>query len=404
MHEFRGRVLNFPFPLPKLIPEMEIAYLTRFRAVPQIIVRSPGRINLIGEHTDYNQGFVLPGAIDQAITISVGLMSSSQSPYDELYAADRKQYLRLETQRMRAPEQSWTSYIWGMLDGLGLLGRRRRGFRLCFGGEIPTGAGLSSSAALCVGLGLALSELYDLEWNRDDIAHIAQRAEREFAGVNCGIMDQYASLFGRAGHFMKMDCRDLTFDYIPAELGDYTLLLCDSRVKHALAATAYNRRREECAIAVEVLQARYPQIFSLRDARRDMLPTLQAHVSPEVYKRCKYVIEENERVHIVADALRAGDMATVGECLSATHEGLQHDYEVSCREIDFLIDLARPLPYVLGARLMGGGFGGCTLNLILKSEIEDFKALLSPQYFKRFAKPLLFYEVHLSDGGSYLKR
>lgn len=368
---------------------------------PTVVVRAPGRINLIGEHTDYNDGFVFPAAIDKAVTVCVGL---SESERCEIVAHDWAEAATFEISGGVQPLQSWARYVWGMLDGLGLLnpGMERRGFRCVFGGDIPPGAGLSSSAALCTGIGLALNELYGLGFDRAALAKIAQRAEREFAGVNCGLMDQYASLFGREGHFLQLDCRDLRFEYVPAELGEYSLLLCDSRVKHALADSAYNRRRAECAEGLAAIQLHFPQCLSLRDATLEMLHAIEPQVSAEVYMRCKYVLEENMRVHTVAQALRAGDLATVGACMSATHRGLRDDYAVSCAELDFLVDLALDFPDVLGARLMGGGFGGCTLNLIHATAIARFQAHVRDRYTAAFGTQPLFYEVHIADGGQVI--
>lgn len=382
---------------------MEVAYLTRFRSTPKIVVNSPGRINLIGEHTDYNDGFVFPAAINLGMNISVGLAQGANRGFDEVIAADRNQWTRIESQRGVMPKQSWLRYIWGMLDGLGLLGVDRRGFLLSFGGNIPGGAGLSSSAALCVGLGLALNELYDLGYDRATIAKMAQRSEREFAGVNCGLMDQYASLFGKAGHFMKLDCRNNSFEYVPAELGEYALLLVDSRVKHGLASTSYNKRRQECQQGLSYIQKQFPRIRSLRDADKRILLATQKLMPETIFKKLRYVTEENERVQQVAQALAKGDLEQVGACMFATHEGLKHDYEVSCAEVDLLVDIAKSMPYVLGARIMGGGFGGCTINLLKKSEIPAFTKLVAAQYQMSRGKEAKFYEVKITDGGHFLK-
>jgi galactokinase len=380
---------------------METAFLQRFHVVPTVVVRAPGRINLIGEHTDYNDGFVFPAAIDKAVTVCVALSGSERC---ELVAQDFAEEVVFDLSGAEGSQHAWMRYVWGMLDGLGLLeaGATRNGFCCVFGGDIPPGAGLSSSAALCTGLGLALNALYDLGLDRAALAKVAQRAEREFAGVNCGLMDQYASLLGRAGHFLQLDCRDLSFEYVPADLGAYRLLLCDSRVKHALADSAYNRRRAECAEGLAAIRQAFPQCASLRDATHAMLHAIEPQVSAEVYLRCKYVLEENQRVITVARALRAGDLATVGACMSATHRGLRDQYQVSCAELDFLVDLALDFPEVLGARLMGGGFGGCTLNLIHGAAIARFQAAASDRFAAAFGSPPLFYEVHIADGGQVI--
>ncbi|MEY3442301.1 MAG: hypothetical protein RLZZ519_582 [Bacteroidota bacterium] len=377
---------------------MKSAFESHFFSRPDVVVTSPGRINLIGEHTDYNDGFVFPAAIDKAMTIEVGhgLVDT------EVFAADlNEQYLITFGGGKQGPMPSWAKYVLGMIVGWGPF--RMGGTLIAFGGDIPVGAGLSSSAALCVGIGLALNELHGLGLSRAEIAKIAQQAEHEYAGVKCGLMDQYASLFGREGHFLKLDCRDLSFEYVPADFGDYRLVLCDSRVKHALADSAYNQRRAECAQGLSILQRQFPQVQSLRDADLTMLKTVGWEMPPEVALRCKYVIEENARVGFVADALRRGDIDLVGECLYATHHGLQHDYAVSCAELDFLVDLTRPLGYVAGARLMGGGFGGCTLNLVHQNSLETFETHLRTGYELNFGITPHFYPVKISDGGRIVK-
>jgi galactokinase len=380
---------------------MKAAFRHRFQVPPTVVVRAPGRINLIGEHTDYNDGFVFPAAIDKAVTVCVALSGTGRC---EIVAHDWAEEVAFDLTGGLQPQPSWARYVWGMLDGLGLLTSdlARNGFQCVFGGDIPPGAGLSSSAALCTGIGLALNELYGLGLDRTALAKIAQRAEREFAGVNCGLMDQYASLFGREGHFLQLDCRDLSFEYVPADLGEYRLLLCDSRVKHALADSAYNRRRAECAEGLAAIQLHFPQCMSLRDATLEMLQTIDAQATAEVYARCKYVLEENTRVQAVAQALCAGDLATVGACMHATHRGLRDDYAVSCAELDFLVDLALDFPDVLGARLMGGGFGGCTLNLIHATAIARFQAQVRDRYTAAFGIQPLFYEVNIADGGQVI--
>ncbi|MBP6638689.1 MAG: galactokinase [Bacteroidia bacterium] len=376
---------------------MKSAFESHFFASPAVVVRSPGRINLIGEHTDYNEGFVFPAAIDLAMTIEVGPGQISS----EVFAADLNEQFLINFNGGNGPVPSWAKYVLGMIVGLGP--RNIPPTQIAFGGDIPVGAGLSSSAALCVGIGLALNELHGLGLERAEIARIAQQAEHEFAGVNCGLMDQYASLFGRAGHFLKLDCRDLSFEYVPADLGEYSLVLCDSRVKHSLAESAYNQRRAECAEGLRLIQRQFPQVQSLRDADLKMLKTVGWEMSPEVALRCKYVIEENARVGFVADALQKGEIKTVGEYLYATHAGLQHDYAVSCAELDFLVDLTRSLEYVAGARLMGGGFGGCTLNVVNHNFLDQFEAHLKSGYERNFGITPHFYPVKISDGGSIVK-
>jgi galactokinase len=375
---------------------MKSAFHTHFSGPPEVVVRSPGRINLIGEHTDYNEGWVFPAAIDKAMTVEIG----SGFMNVEVVATDFGERFFIDYFGGRTPPKpAWGKYVEGMIRGMGLW---YTSMEIAFGGDIPIGAGMSSSAALCVGLGLAFNELFGLGLTREQIAKIAQETERE-AGVNCGLMDQYASLFGRAGHFLKLDCRDLTFEYVPADLGDYALLLCDSRVKHSLADSAYNRRREECAEGLHAIQHLFPECESLRDATLDMLKSVESFVPDAVADRARYVIKENLRVAAVAEALPRGAFETVGQCLYATHDGLRDEYEVSCSELDFLVDLTRPMPEVAGARLMGGGFGGCTLNLIRKAAIPQFQEKIAAQYFLKFGIEPPFYAVQISDGGQVIR-
>ncbi len=371
------------------------AFHARFGAAPQVVVRAPGRLNLIGEHTDYNDGLVLPAAIDRAIYFAVSLTESASA---ELVAVDLG-----ETHTAPLPvggpgPVAWANYLLGVIAGFQARGVAVPGLQCVFGGDVPEGAGLSSSAALECGLAVALDALLRTQVPRLELALLAQQAEHTYAGVRSGLMDQFASLFGRAAHVVRFDCRSHDYAYFPFDTAAYRLILCNSGVKHALASSAYNQRRQECEAGVAILQRHHPNIHSLRDATLAQLDAHRAALGPVIYRRCAYVVAENARVAAACTHLLAGDVAAVGPLLYATHAGLRDDYEVSCAELDFLVDTARPLPGVLGARLMGGGFGGCTLNLMAPEAVSGFIATMQPAYEAHFGEALEVIEVALADG------
>ncbi len=276
------------------------------------------------------------------------------------------------------------------------------GFDLIFGGNVPLGAGLSSSAAIESGMGFMMNVMYELNLEKLDLALIAQQAEHNFAGVKCGIMDMFASLYGHNNQVIRLDCRDLSYSYYPFHHDNYSIILCNSGVKHNLVESEYNRRREECEEGVKILQLAFPQVHSLRDANMYMLRSQADKISPRIDKRCKYVIEEIERVKLACDALESNNLANFGQKMFETHQGLQEDYEVSCQEIDFLVEKAKEFSadnqLVLGARLMGGGFGGCTINLVKNDAIESFQDFMNLAYQHEFQKTLQSYEVKISNG------
>ena len=374
-------------------------FQARFGLAPALTVRAPGRINLIGEHTDYTDGYVMPAAIDRAMHLAIG-------PADDgtctLRADDLDEELQFTRGDGELPQQPWARYIAGVMDGLGLLKDPGPGFRLVFGGDIPLGAGLSSSAALCAGLALGLNGLYAQDRNRLALARIAQAAEHRYAGVQCGIMDQVAVLMGRRDHLLLLDCRRLSHQEIPADLGEYSLLLCDSGVKHALADSAYNQRRAECEAGLAALRARYPELLLLREAKDYMLTAIAGKVEPTVLRRIRYVAHENRRVQQMAMALQAGEIETAGALLFASHDGLQYEFEVSCPELDFMVDVAHGFHGVAGARMMGGGFGGCMLALVRTDELPQFQNLLSVRYQGEFGLSPRFYPVSISDGAEVM--
>ncbi len=379
--------------------QLEQRYNDVFESKPTHVVRSPGRINIIGEHTDYNEGFVLPTAIDKAIYVAVG---KREDDLIRLYAEDFKAYFELALADIKPVEEGWPNYILGVVNQLLERGLPVAGFNMYIDGDVPLGAGLSSSAALECAAGFALNVLFDLQLQRVDIAKIGQLAEHTYAGVKCGIMDQFASVMSKAGHVVKLDCRDLSFAYTPLELGDYAILLLNTNVKHSLASSAYNDRRESCEEGVRLVQAKYPEVNSLRDVSVAMLDELVQPVDEDIYTKCRFVVEENQRLNDACAALERGDLEELGQQLFRAHEGLSKEYEVSCPELDFLVEYVREFPEVLGARMMGGGFGGCTINLVKKSFQDLLIERLTPIYQSKFGLDLTAIKVVPSNGTEIL--
>lgn len=379
--------------------QLEQRYNDVFESKPTHVVRSPGRINIIGEHTDYNEGFVLPTAIDKAIYVAVG---KREDDLIRLYAEDFKAYFELALNDIKPVEEGWPNYILGVVNQLLERGLSVGGFNMYIDGDVPLGAGLSSSAALECAAGFALNVLFDLQLQRVDIAKIGQLAEHTYAGVKCGIMDQFASVMSKAGHVVKLDCRDLSFAYTPLELGDYAILLLNTNVKHSLASSAYNDRRESCEEGVRLVQAQYPDVNSLRDVSVAMLDELVQSVDADIYTKCRFVVEENQRLNDACAALERGDLEELGRQLFRAHEGLSGEYEVSCPELDFLVEYVREFPEVLGARMMGGGFGGCTINLVKKSFQDLLIERLTPIYHSKFGLDLTAIKVVPSNGTEIL--
>jgi len=358
------------------------------------VVKSPGRINLIGEHTDYNLGFVLPAAIDKAVYVAAGIRTDREV---HLYSVNYREFhaTRIDTLQ---PSKHWSAYVLGVIDQLIKEKYPVQGVNLVVAGDIPEGAGLSSSAAVECATLFALDTLFNLNLSKTDMAFMAQRAEHTFAGVQCGIMDMFASLFGQKDCVIKLDCRSLDFEYKSLPSTGFAFLLLNTQVKHSLANSAYNTRRQQCEQAVRWVQAHQPHVQSLRDVT---LPLLDEHVKPKdliVYQRARYVIEENKRLLDVCDALDRGDLPKTGELLYQSHEGLNREYEVSCAELDFLVQQAQQHSGVYGARMMGGGFGGCTLNVIRQDAIDHFVNQVTPRYKKSFALDLTAYIAHPEDG------
>jgi len=354
------------------------------------VYASAGRINLIGEHTDYNGGFVFPGAIDKVIMAEI---SPNGTDKVRVYSVDIDEYVEFGLNEEDAPEASWARYIFGICREIVKRGGRVKGFDAVFAGNVPLGAGLSSSAALESCFAFALNDMFNSNSiDKFELARIGQSTEHNYCGVNCGIMDQFASVFGRKGNLMRLDCRSMEYEYFPFDPKGYKLVLVDSVVKHTLKDSPYNRRRESCERVAKRLG--YP---TLRDATMEELESAKSDITAEDYFRAKYVIEEKDRVLAVCDALVRGDYDTVGRKMYETHRGLSKDYEVSCEELDFLNDIAKECG-VTGSRIMGGGFGGCTINLV-KDELHDKFIETAKREFKaKYGHEPKIYDVVISDG------
>jgi galactokinase len=360
-----------------------------------LIVRSPGRINLIGEHLDYNMGFVLPAAINKAIWLGI------QKREDHticIHSFDYNEDYSCEINQIARSGKLWPDYILGVIEQIQKAHKLSHGFNLVFGGDIPPGAGLSSSAALACATGFALNELFQLNYAKMDLVRIGQAAENEFVGVKCGIMDQFASVFGKKEHLIRLDCRSLEYVYVPFHLKDIKILLFDTRVKHSLADSAYNERREQCEKGVSIIGKFHPEVKSLRDASQKMLDTYIKAVDEIVYRRCTYVVSEIKRLLNGCEDLEKDDLISFGKRMFETHTGLKDLYEVSCAELDLLVDLVKENPDVLGARMMGGGFGGCTINLVKAKAANDLVKKVTDAYLSETGKEMLVYEVGIEDG------
>lgn len=361
------------------------------------IYTSPGRINIIGEHTDYNGGFVFPGAIDKGIMCEIRPNGTNKVM---AYSIDLKDRVEFDINDEKGPKASWARYIYGIIQEMKKLGVDVKGFNTAFAGDIPLGAGLSSSAALESCYAYALNDLFgENKVSKWDMALAGQATEHNYCGVNCGIMDQFASVFGQEGKLMRLDCRSREFEYFPFDPKGYKLVLVDSVVKHELASSAYNDRRKSCENVVEAIQKKYPEktVETLRDADWDMLEAVKGDVSEEDMKRAVYVLGEKDRVLAVCDALNAGDYETVGKKMYETHDGLSKDYEVSCEELDYLNDIAKENG-VTGSRIMGGGFGGCTINLVKEDLYDRFIADVKEKYTARYGKAPKIYDVVIGAG------
>jgi galactokinase len=393
-------------------------FIQLFDRAPSLLVQSPGRINLIGEHTDYNHGFVLPAAIDKSAQIAFEHRLDGKII---MHAIDLNETETVSTQTLQPHATSWVNYIIGVVAQVqqylastkinnDKLAQLNQGFDICLQADIPIGAGLSSSAAVASAVIFALNEWYALGLSKMQMALMAQKAEHEFAGVKCGIMDMFASIHGEANQVMLLDCQNLTFKYYPLQLQEYQIVLFDTSIKHALASSEYNTRRLECEQGIQIIQQTYPNVQSFRDVT---LEQVEACLAPQknssneinsslantkVYQRCKYVVQEIERVQLAVKDLLNGDLKAFGQKMFATHWGLSELYEVSCPELDMLVNFVKNNEHVIGSRMMGGGFGGCTINIIKSSEVQNIIAQVTQQYQIATNKKLHSYQVTIQQG------
>lgn len=361
------------------------------------IYHSPGRINLIGEHTDYNGGFVFPGAVTQGIMAEV---RPNGTDTVIAYAIDLKDKVEFKVHDPKGPKAQWARFIYGMVQEFFLLGVNVKGFNIAFAGDVPLGAGMSSSAAMESCFGCALNDLFaDNKISKWDIALAGQATEHKYIGVNCGIMDQFASVFGEAGKLMRLDCRSREFEYFPFDPQGYKLVLLNSCVKHELAGSPYNDRRNSCEHVVKVIAEKHPEgkFETLRDCTWEQLEEVRAEVGEEDYTRAHFVLGEKDRVLGVCDALNKGDYETVGRLMYETHNGLSKEYEVSCEELDFLNDIAKECG-VTGSRIMGGGFGGCTINLVKDDLYEKFVTTAKEKFAAKYGHEPKVIDVVIGDG------
>ncbi len=374
-------------------------FIKHFDGTTGSVYASPGRINLIGEHTDYNGGFVFPGAVDKGMIVEIKPNGTDKV---RAYSIDLKDYVEFGLNEEDAPRASWARYIFGVCREMIKRGVEVKGFNTAFAGDVPLGAGMSSSAALESAYAYALNDLFgNNQLDKFELAKVGQATEHNYCGVKCGIMDQFASVFGKAGNLMRLDCRSLEYRYFPFEARGYRLVLVDSVVKHELASSAYNKRRQSCESVVAAIQKRHPQVELLRDATMEMLAEVKNEVSAEDYMRAEYVIDEIQRVLDVCEALEKNDFETVGQKMYETHQGMSKQYEVSCEELDFLNDMAWECG-VTGSRVMGGGFGGCTINLVKEELYETFITHTKEKFTERFGRMPKVYDVIIGDGSRKL--
>lgn len=379
----------------KLIKDVKKSFKTHFNSKP-LMVFAPGRINLIGEHTDYNDGFAFPAAINKGIALAI---SKSDSNMSKTYALNKDKLYEFDLENIKPLEDGgWRNYILGVVSEIKKLGLKVGNFNSVFAGNIPGGAGMSSSAALENSFVFGLNELFELGMSKNQMILVSQKAEHNYAGVKCGIMDQYASMFGVKRSALFLDCRSIESHPFRIDFKNYTLMLINTNVKHDLSESAYNDRRSVCENVSKKLN-----IKALRDASKDDLEAIKNEITLDHYQKALYIIQENIRVKLFSDAIQEDDINALGKLLYKSHEGLSTQYKVSCVELDFLVECAKENPNVLGARLMGGGFGGCTINLVLKSDFKKFKKDISDRFEKEFGNVCSVYKVRLSKGTHIVK-
>ncbi|MEP6465048.1 MAG: galactokinase [Parafilimonas sp.] len=377
-----------------MIKKIAGIFSDKFAQTP-LIVRSPGRVNIIGEHTDYNNGFVLPAAINKAIYIAIAKRDDDEI---HLHAVDFNDDFTCTLSTIFPSEKHWPNYILGIVDQLQKRNYEIKGFNIVIDGDVPVGAGLSSSAALECATAFALNELFNLKLSKLEMVQMAQMAENVFAGLQCGIMDMFASMFGKADHAIKLDCKSLEYDYIPLRLDNIKIILFNTNVNHSLSSSEYNVRREQCEQGVAWIKEHHAQVNSLRDATIEMLDEFVLPKDVLIYKRCKFIVEEIQRLLNACEDLKQNNIKSLGEKMFRTHEGLSNEYEVSCKELDFLVDAVKNNSSVLGARMMGGGFGGCTINLVKENAIDDLIKEITELYEREMKLPLTTYIAQIENG------
>lgn len=369
--------------------------------VPELIVESPGRLNLIGEHTDYNLGYVLPTAIERKITFK--FKKNNTQKQCNLYSLGYDRGFTIKLDQIVKSSVEWENYILGVLNEILPRTDKLRGFDCIIESGLPIGSGLSSSAALECGLAYGLNELFGLSLSKMEMVYLSQKAEHTFVGTQCGIMDQFASVMSREGHVILLDCKSMDHAQIPIHIAPYRIILLNTKVSHNLASSEYNARRRECGEGVQIVQKKYPEVMSLRDVDLQMLEDCRLEMPQTIYNRCSYIIDENTRVLAAARALRENNLGSFGQLLYEAHDGISKLYEVSCRESDFLVDFSKKYKEVLGARQVGGGFGGCILNIVHRDAVERYIKESTAAYKKKFNIDLEAFEVRPSRGTlSYL--
>lgn len=386
--------------LAQIVHDIEQTFKTKYNSSPSLFC-SPGRINLIGEHTDYNSGLVLPAAIDKYIILAIAVREDNEV---HIFSQDYQDSYITSLSHIEVSGKLWPDYIMGVIDQIQKLDKKVGGVNIVFGGNIPQGAGLSSSAAVECATAYALNDLFNLGFNSLELAKISQAAENEFVGVKCGLMDQFASTFGKENKFIRLDCETYEYKYIPFDTNDYSLILFDTQVKHSLASSAYNERRQQCEYGVQLIHKHHPEVTSLRQVTLEMLDKFVKPIDKLVYNRCEFIVREIKRVEDSCTDLLAANYIQFGNRMFQTHEGLKNQYEVSCEELDFLVEFVKDSPEVLGARMMGGGFGGCTINLIENKTIDRISNSTAIAYEKAMGKPMKVYPVSIVDGTRLLRK
>jgi galactokinase len=365
-----------------------------------VVARAPGRINLIGEHTDYNDGFVLPAAIDRACFTTI---TPRADDIILLHSIDLNENYQIPLSQIKVSTKMWANYILGVINQFILAGVKLHGFDLHFSGELPLGGGLSSSAAVECSVATALNELFKSQIEKIKLAQMCRYAEHTYTGVKCGIMDQFASLFGKKDFLMKLDCRSLEYEYVPFKFSGIKILLFDTNIKHSLASSEYNIRHKQCFDSVMAISKYYPEVKSLRDATIDMVEEILKPMDQILYQRSKYVVEENLRLQSACEDLKRDNLLSFGEKMFLTHEGLSKLYDVSCSELDFLVEEVRCNSAVFGARMMGGGFGGCTINLVKEDQAQELTEQIKIKYKAVMKRSLTVHDVKIDNGSALVK-